>query len=51
MKTFIIELFIHPTFDFRMELLKYGDQCEVLEPKKLRDEMKAIVVNLSKMYK
>ena len=50
-KSFIIELFIHPTFDFRMELLKYGDQCEVLEPKKLRDEMKAIVVNLSKMYK
>ncbi len=29
-KSFIIELFIHPTFDFRMELLKYGDQCEVL---------------------
>ena len=49
-KSFITELFMLPTYDFRMELLKYGDQCEVLEPKKLRDEMKAIVVNLSKMY-
>lgn len=50
-KSFITELFMLPTYDFRMELLKYGDQCEVLEPKMLRDEMKAIVVNLSKMYK
>lgn len=50
-KSFITELFMLPTYDFRMELLKYGDQCEVVEPKKLRDEMKAIVVNLSKMYK
>jgi len=50
-KSFMTELFMLPTYDFRMELLKYGDQCEVVEPKKLRDEMKAIVVNLSKMYK
>lgn len=32
--------FISPTYDFRMEILSYGDQVKVLEPNGLRNEIK-----------
>lgn len=31
--------FIRPTYDFRMEILSYGDQVRVLEPKELREQI------------
>jgi len=32
--------FIKPTYDFRMELLSYGDQVRVVEPKSLQKEIR-----------
>ncbi|MDX1718714.1 MAG: WYL domain-containing protein [Salegentibacter mishustinae] len=32
--------FIRPTYDFRMEILSYGDQIKVIEPKSLKSEIK-----------
>lgn len=32
-----IELFVHPTYDFVMELMSIGNQVKVLEPESLRD--------------
>ena len=32
--------FIRPTYDFRMEILSFGDQVEVLEPESLRTQIK-----------
>lgn len=49
--TFEIELFIQPTYDFRMELLKYGNLCEVIEPKEFREQMREIFVKGTKRYK
>lgn len=37
---FRIELFLHPTYDFMMELLSIGKEVKVVEPKFLRSEMK-----------
>lgn len=35
-----IELYIHPTNDFIMELLKYGSEVKVTEPQQLRNKIK-----------
>lgn len=32
--------FIRPTYDFRMEILSYGDQIKVIEPESLKSEIK-----------
>lgn len=45
------ELYLRPTYDFCMELLKYGTMVEVLEPSSLRQQMYAWVRDLWKMYK
>lgn len=42
-KSFTIELFMHPTFDFIMEILRFGRWVEVLEPKTFRNEVKQII--------
>jgi hypothetical protein len=34
----VIELFIHPTNDITMELLKYGANVKVLEPVSLQNQ-------------
>lgn len=39
-KTFDIALRIHPNFEFRQQILKYGSLVKVLEPKWLADEIK-----------
>ena len=49
--TFWIELFIQPTYDFRMELLKYGNLCEVIEPVDFRSQMREIFVKGVKRYR
>lgn len=41
---------IKPTFDFRQELLSYGADIEVLEPKWLRDEFKEIASTQYTVY-
>ena len=40
---FVIELLIHPNFEFRQQILKYGSLVKVLEPKWLQDEIKVIL--------
>ncbi len=45
------ELTLRPTYDFCMELLKAGSMVEVLEPESLRNDMRAWVKDLWKMYK
>jgi len=39
-KTFDIKLLIHPNFEFRQQILKYGSLVKVLEPKWLAIEIK-----------
>lgn len=41
---------IAPTFDFIQQLRTYGAQLEVVEPKWLRDEMRAEAEAMTKMY-
>ena len=48
--TFILEIHIHTTNDIIMELLKYGSDVEVLEPKSLIATMKEKVLEMANMY-
>jgi len=34
-----IELYVHPSYDFVMELLSVGNQVRVLEPESLRNQI------------
>lgn len=43
--------FIRPTYDFRMELLSYGDQVEVLEPENLQKQIKKQLQKALKNYR
>lgn len=49
--TFTINLFVHPTYELKMEILKFGDYCEVLEPDFYREDLKNTVNKLYKKYK
>ena len=49
--TFTINLFVHPTHELKMEILKFGDNCEVLEPENYREQFKNTVNNLYRKYK
>jgi proteasome accessory factor B len=46
----LIELFIHPTNDIVMELMKYGSDVKILEPKSLQNEIKRRIVQMTKLY-
>lgn len=35
------EFFLHPTYDFMQEILSYGKEVTVLEPRSLVDDIKA----------
>jgi predicted DNA-binding transcriptional regulator YafY len=48
---FTVELYVHTTFDFKMEILKLGSLCEVIEPKHLRNEIIEEVKKLKNIYK
>lgn len=39
-KEYRIELLLHPTYDFVMELLSVGSEVKVIEPKNLQEEIK-----------
>ena len=43
--------FIRPTYDFRMEILSYGDQVKVLKPQALKAEIKSQLQQALKGYK
>ncbi len=45
------ELRLRPTFDFCMELLRYGGELEVLEPQSLRHQMHGYAWEIWEMYK
>jgi len=46
-----LELFVHPTNEFIMEIFKYNNTIEVKEPKWLRNEIASRVQDLMKFYK
>ena len=46
----IFSYYLRPTFDFRQELLKYGDAVEVIKPMTLRREMAKISKAMSELY-
>ena len=46
----IFTYFLTPDYDFKQDVLSFGDKVEVLEPKDLREEMKGIVEKLNKIY-
>ena len=48
--TVLLEIYIHLTKDIIMELLKYGSNVEVLEPKSLIATMKERVKKMANMY-
>ncbi|MDE6032456.1 MAG: WYL domain-containing protein, partial [Muribaculaceae bacterium] len=41
---------ICPTYDFIMEILSHGPKVEVLAPQSLRNQIKQIITQLSKIY-
>ncbi len=45
------ELRLRPTYDFCMELLRYGSAMEVMEPESLRHQMHGYAWELAEMYK
>ena len=47
----VFTYFITPDYDFKQDVLSFGDKVEVLEPKELREEMKEIVKELNKIYR
>lgn len=50
--TFVLELFMHPTNDFIMEIMRYGAICEVKEPLELREDVhKRLIEALGKYQK
>lgn len=46
-----LTLFMHPTNDFKMELLKFGADVKIIEPKSLQNEMKIRIKNALNLYK
>ena len=45
------EYFMHPTNDFLMEILKYGDNVIIEEPDSFRERVKEVIDNMVKLYK
>ena len=47
----VIQLLLHPTNDFTMELMRFGAEVKVIEPEVLRNTIKDRVTNMIKLYK
>jgi len=45
-----VELFVHPTNELVMEIMKYGAICEILQPNRLREQVKEKVNKFYKIY-
>ncbi len=48
--TVLIEIYIHPTNDIKMELLKYGSNVKVVSPISLQNEIKNRISEMTKLY-
>ncbi|MEC4114914.1 WYL domain-containing protein [Myroides pelagicus] len=48
--SFTLELFIHATHDFLLEIMRHGPICEVIKPVMLRQQVSERVQLLAKMY-
>jgi predicted DNA-binding transcriptional regulator YafY len=46
----VIELYIHPTNDIVMELMRYSSEVKILEPKSLQKKIKDRIVEMTKLY-
>jgi hypothetical protein len=46
----VFRYFLRPTYDFRQELLSHGAEIEILSPVWFRDEMRAITLEMNKLY-
>lgn len=46
----VLEIYIHPTHDIIMELLKYGQDVKVIAPISLQNEMKNRILEMTKLY-
>ena len=44
------EYFMHPAFALEMEILKYGDSVQVLEPLSLVTEIKKRIADAAQLY-
>ncbi|NQX81884.1 MAG: WYL domain-containing protein [Flavobacteriaceae bacterium] len=49
--SFIVNLDIRDNYELKQQLLKYGNMVEVLEPKKLREEIKEILLEAVGLYR
>lgn len=49
--TLLLEIYIHPTNDIIMELLKYGAEVKVISPIGLQKELKKRILQMSNLYK
>ena len=47
----IFTYFLTPDYDFKQDVLSFGDKVEVLEPKQPREEMRGIIKSLTIRYK
>ena len=47
----VFTYFLTPDYDFKQDVLSFGDKVEVLEPKDLREEMRGIIKSLTIRYK
>lgn len=48
---FFADFFLTPNYEFKMQLLKMGDEAVVVEPTELKKEMKNILQSILKKYK
>jgi predicted DNA-binding transcriptional regulator YafY len=46
----VIELFLHPTNDIIMELLKYGSEVKIIEPKAMQDKIHKRALEIIDLY-
>ena len=47
----VFTYFITPDYDFKQDVLSFGDKVEVLEPKELREEVKKYAHSIADLYK
>jgi predicted DNA-binding transcriptional regulator YafY len=46
----VVSFTVYNTIELKNKILSYGSSAEVLSPKELREEIKEIVINTSKIY-
>jgi len=46
----VVTFTVYNTIELKNKILSYGANAEVISPKELRDEIKEIIINTSKIY-